>query len=124
MKINSIDPRVNRSEIDPDKKFDEAKELDQWQTFEVFQQIKRGMHHQHVGCVHAPSPEIAFLFAKEQYARRGQCVNMWVVKSSDVYATEYEDADIFDSAPEKFHRDPGTYKVMDRIQAFKERQKS
>jgi ring-1,2-phenylacetyl-CoA epoxidase subunit PaaB len=124
MKINSIDPRVNRSEIDPDKKFDEAKELDQWQTFEVFQQIKRGMHHQHVGCVHAPSPEIAFLFAKEQYARRGQCVNMWVVKSSDVYATEYEDADIFDSAPEKFHRDPSTYKVMDRIQAFKERQKS
>jgi ring-1,2-phenylacetyl-CoA epoxidase subunit PaaB len=122
MKIESIDPRVNRSSIDPNKPFEEAKEMDQWQTYEVFQQVKRGQHHQHVGCVHAPTPEMAALFAKEQYSRRGQCVNLWVVKSSEIFATAYEDADIFELTTEKYHRDPSSYKVMDKIKAFKERQ--
>lgn len=123
MKIDSLDPRVTRSEILSDKDFDTAKELDQWQTYEVFHQVKRGMHHQHVGCVHAPNPEMAVLFAKEQYSRRGQCVNLWVTKSSNIFATDYEDADIFETTPEKFHRDPGSYKVMDKINAYKQRQK-
>lgn len=123
MKINSLDPRVTREQIPADKEFEVAKELDQWQTYEVFHQVKRGVHHQHVGCVHAPSPEMAALFAKEQYSRRGQCVNLWVVKSSDIFATDYLDADIFETTPSKLHRDPGSYKVMDRIKAFKERQK-
>jgi ring-1,2-phenylacetyl-CoA epoxidase subunit PaaB len=122
MNINSIDPRVNRAEIDPNKSFDPAKELDQWQTFEVFHQVKRGMHHQHVGSVHAPTHEMAVLFAKEQYSRRGQCVNLWVVKTSDIFTTEYEDADIFESTVDKTHRDPASYKVMDKIKAFKETQ--
>lgn len=123
MKIESLDPRVTRSEIAVDKAFDTAKELDQWQTYEVFHQVKRGMHHQHVGCVHAPNPEMAVLFAKEQYSRRGQCVNLWVTKSSNIFATDYEDADIFETTPDKFHRDPGSYKVMDKINAYKQRQK-
>lgn len=123
MKIESLDPRVTRSEIAADKAFNTAKELDQWQTYEVFHQVKRGMHHQHVGCVHAPNPEMAVLFAKEQYSRRGQCVNLWVTKSSNIFATDYEDADIFETTPDKFHRDPGSYKVMDKINAYKQRQK-
>jgi ring-1,2-phenylacetyl-CoA epoxidase subunit PaaB len=121
MKIKSLDPRITREEIDKDKEFEGAKEMDQWQTYEVFHQVKRGQHHQHVGCVHAPSPEMAVLFGKEQYSRRGQCVNLWVVKSSDIFATEYEDADIFETTVDKIHRDPGTYKVMDKINAYKER---
>jgi ring-1,2-phenylacetyl-CoA epoxidase subunit PaaB len=72
--------------------------------------------------VHAPNAEMAIILAKEQYARRGTCVNIWVTKTSDISATDYEDADIFDTTPEKFHRDPESYKVMDRIKAFKERQ--
>lgn len=123
MIIKSLDPRVNRAQIDLDSDIGKQQELDQWQTYEVFQQKKRGTHHQHVGSVHAPNPEMAILFAKEQYARRGVCVNIWVTKTSDIFATEYEDSDIFDTTPEKFHRDPESYKVMDRIQAYKERQK-
>lgn len=114
---------MNRAQIDLDSDIGKQQELDQWQTYEVFQQKKRGTHHQHVGSVHAPNPEMAILFAKEQYARRGVCVNIWVTKTSDIFATEYEDSDIFDTTPEKFHRDPESYKVMDRIQAYKERQK-
>lgn len=122
MTIKSLDPRVTRANIDLDAKIGHQENLDQWQTYEVFAQVKRGTHHQHVGSVHAPNAELGLLFAKEQYARRGACVNLWVAKTSDISATEYEDADIFELTPEKFHRDPESYKVMDRINAFKERQ--
>ena len=64
------------------------------------------------------------VFAKEQYSRRGQCVNLWVVRTRDVFVTEYEDADIFETTPSKLHREAESYKVMDRIQAYKERQEA
>ena len=121
MIVKSLDPRVSRAQIDDTKAMDEVQPLDQWQTYEVFHQKKRGTHHSHVGSVHAPNPEMAILFAKEQYARRGVCVNLWVVKTADIFATDYEDEDIFATTPDKKHRDPESYKVMDRIKAFKER---
>lgn len=123
MIIKSLDPRVTRAQIDDEANIGVQEPLDQWQTYEVFQQKKRGTQHIHVGSVHAPNPEMAILFAKEQYARRGQCVNLWVVKTSDVFATEYEDEDIFSTTPEKTYREAEIYKVMDRIQAYKARQK-
>ncbi len=121
MIIKSLDPRVDRAQIDEKKEFEGLNDLDHWQTFEVFHQEKRGEQHQHVGIVHAPNAEMALLFGKEQYARRGATVNLWVVKTSDVFCSEYEDSDMFDTTPEKFHRDPGSYKVMDKINKFKER---
>jgi ring-1,2-phenylacetyl-CoA epoxidase subunit PaaB len=122
MSIKSLDPRVTRAQIDTDTSIGHQDNLDQWQTYEVFAQKKRGTHHEHVGSVHAPNAEMAILFAKEQYTRRGICVNIWVTKTTDIYATEYEDADIFESTADKIHRDPESYKVMDRIKAYKERQ--
>ncbi|MBS3913835.1 MAG: 1,2-phenylacetyl-CoA epoxidase subunit B [Bacteroidetes bacterium] len=124
MTIHSLDPRVNRAEIDGEAKIGHLDEFDYWQTYEVFVQIKRGTHHSHVGSVHAPDPEMAILFAKEQYTRRGVCVNLWVVKTSDIFTTEYNDSDIFETTPEKYHRDPESYKVMDRIKAYKEKHNS
>lgn len=123
MKLNSLDPRITRAGIDENTQEGELNALDHFQTYEVFEQKKRGTHHMHVGSVHAPNAELAMMFAKEQYTRRGQCVNLWVVKTSDIFVTQYEDADIFETTSLKIHRDPNSYKVMDRIQAFKERQK-
>lgn len=124
MKIDSLDPRINRANLDTDSKDGELNEMDHFQTYEVFEQKKRGTHHIHVGSVHAPSSELAMMFAKEQYTRRGQCVNLWVVKTSEVFVTQYEDSDIFETTSLKTHRDPNSYKVMDRIKAYKERQKN
>jgi ring-1,2-phenylacetyl-CoA epoxidase subunit PaaB len=123
MIIKSLDPRVTRAGIDDEANIGVQEPLDQWQTYEVFQQKKRGTQHIHTGSVHAPNPEMAILFAKEQYARRGQCANLWVVKTSEVFATEYEDEDIFATTPDKTYREAEIYKVMDRIQAYKARQK-
>jgi ring-1,2-phenylacetyl-CoA epoxidase subunit PaaB len=122
MIIKSLDPRISRAGLDDQSGIGALEPMDQWQTYEVFQQKKRGTHHTHVGSLHAPNHEMAILFAKEQYARRGQCVNLWVVKTADVFATSYEDEDIFSTTPEKTYREAEVYKVMDRIQAFKEKQ--
>ena len=94
----SLDPRVNRADFaDPKTVFEPENELEQWQTYQVFQQIARGAQHQHVGIVHAPNSEMAILFAKEQYARRGKCVSLWVVRTEDVFQTGYEDEEMFES---------------------------
>jgi len=124
MKIESLDPRINRAELEADSQDGILQEMDHFQTYEVFEQKKRGTHHMHVGSVHAPNSELAMMFAKEQYTRRGACVNLWVVKTSEIFVTQYEDSDIFENTPSKLHRDPNSYKVMDRIKAFKERQKN
>jgi ring-1,2-phenylacetyl-CoA epoxidase subunit PaaB len=92
-----------------------------WNTYEVFHQDKRGKQHVHVGTVHAPDPEMALVLAKEQYARRLNCVNLWVVKTSDVYAFSYEDEDMFATTPGKIHREAAAYKTRDKIEEYKKR---
>jgi ring-1,2-phenylacetyl-CoA epoxidase subunit PaaB len=115
----SIDPRVNRIDLPQDEKQFEEGTLFQWQTYEVFQQQERGMQHIHVGSIHAPNPEMALVLAKEQFGRREQCANLWVVKTTDVYATEYEDADMFQHALDKTYRESEGYRVKDTIETFK-----
>ncbi|MDX5320647.1 MAG: 1,2-phenylacetyl-CoA epoxidase subunit B [Bacteroidota bacterium] len=123
MIIKSLDPRITRAEIEAEKALDqELKPLDHFETYEVFHQKKRGTHHQHVGTVHAPNPEMALLFGKEQYSRRGVCVNIWVVKTADIFASDYDDSDIFDNTPEKQYREATPYKVMDKINEYKAKQ--
>jgi ring-1,2-phenylacetyl-CoA epoxidase subunit PaaB len=98
--------------------FAPAKELDQWQTWEVFHQANRGDQHSHVGIVHAPTAELALLFAKEQFARRFRCVNLWVVRTADVARTEYEDADMFEPAFDKSYREASAYRNREKIEDF------
>ncbi len=121
MNIKSLDPRVSRMEIPEAPGYPEMKELDQWQTYEVFHQTSRGTHHQHVGSVHAPSVELAIVFAKEQYARRMKCVNLWVVKTADVFATPYEDDDMFQPATDKSYREAFGYKNKEIIREYREK---
>lgn len=119
--ILSLDPRVTRMNLDAEHSApaEPKPALDQFQTFEVFHQAKSGAHHTHVGCVHAPSPELALLLAKEQYGRRGQTTNLWVVNTRDVVTMAADDADVFATTPEKKYRDVGAYMVRDKVDAFK-----
>lgn len=82
-----------------------------WPIFEVFHQQSRGEPHIYVGSVHAPDAEMALLLAKEQYARRQACVNLWVVPTTAITASKYEDADIFDRATDKSYRESWGYKT-------------
>ena len=115
---NSFDPRVNRLDFSGEETpFAEGERM-QWQTYEVFAQQRRGEQHTHVGVVHAANPELALLFAKEQFGRREQCANLWVVRTADVHATSYEDADMFQHAFDKSYRESSGYRVKDTIEVF------
>ena len=123
MKIKSLDPRVSRLEIDKDDELNiELSPMDQWQTFEVFVQVKKGQHHNHVGSLHAPNSEMAYILAKEQFGRRSKIVNLWVVKTADVF-TAIGDEVMFERNEEKDYREAGGYKVMEKINQFKAKQK-
>lgn len=117
--MTSIDPRVNRMELPQN---DDGKQIleneENWETYEVFHQKKRGEQHIHVGIVHASTPDMALILAKEQYARRRQTSNLWVVKTAQVYATSYDDVDIFETTPEKTYREASDYYCMDRIRKY------
>ena len=120
--MSSLDPRVNR--LDFKKATDgELHTNSHLITWEVFHQDKRGKQAVHVGIVHASTPEMALILAKEQYARRGKTTNLWVAKTSDVYTFSTHDEDIFETTPEKTFRDPAFYKVRDRIEKFQNRNK-
>lgn len=120
--MSSLDPRVNRLDK---KKISEGEvhTNSHLVTWEVFHQDKRGKQVIHCGIVHAPSPEMALVLAKEQYARRGKTTNLWVAKTTDVYTFSSEDEDIFETTPEKTFRDPAAYKVRDRIEKFQKQNK-
>lgn len=121
-KYISLDPRMNRVQLPMQPEaFGGLGEMGHWQTYEVFHQKSRGEQHTHVGIVHAPNKEMALVFAKEQYARRMKCVNLWVVKTADVFASEYEDADMFVPGTDKAYREAYFYKTRELIRAYKEK---
>jgi ring-1,2-phenylacetyl-CoA epoxidase subunit PaaB len=78
----------------------------QWETYEVFHQTKRGDPHIHVGSVHAPDPGMALQMARDQFARRLKCASIWVVRTCDVTATDYQNPDFFAQTSDKSYRDP------------------
>ncbi|MEP7127974.1 MAG: hypothetical protein ABI729_03860, partial [Chitinophagales bacterium] len=54
-----IDPRIQRLDLEQSSQFSQLNSMEEWGTFEVFHQKKRGEQHIHVGVVHAPDPEMA-----------------------------------------------------------------
>jgi len=88
MEAPSLDPRVNRFNLDENIVPVAKPELDQFETYEVFFQMKEGKPYEHAGIVHAPNEEMAFLFAKEQFSRRYTCTGMWIVKTTNVHISE------------------------------------
>ena len=92
--MKSLDPRVNRLDLSKTGSALTPKApLDQFGTYEVFLQLKEGKPYNHVGIVHAPSCELAFVFAKEQYSRRLLCSGIFVVDTRDVFVTHYTEND-------------------------------
>lgn len=84
-------------------------------AWEIFQQQRRGDPFEHVGSVHASDAEMALLMAKEQFARRGRCVQLWVVPSAAILATPLsEDETIFVQGTDKSYREAFGYRLAAR----------
>lgn len=73
-------------------------------SYEVFVQYNQLEHHQHVGSLLATTPELALQLARENFLRRDRAVNIWVVKSEDIFASPYEEVDYLANELDKSYR--------------------
>ncbi|MFC4075888.1 phenylacetic acid degradation protein [Salinithrix halophila] len=88
---------------------------EEYDVFEVFVQKTQADYHVHVGSVVAPSPDVALQTARENFLRRDQGVNIWVVPRGHVYATPYDDPDWFAREMDRKYREPSGYPENGRL---------
>lgn len=87
-----------------------------WPLWEVFIRSRGGLSHRHVGSVHASDGEMAVRHARDTYTRRMEGVSLWVVKSSDIHASDPgQSAQFFEPAETKVYRHPTFYDIPDSI---------
>lgn len=88
----------------------------QWARFHVFVQIRPGEPHQDSGSIHAPDAEIALLNARDVFARRPECVSMWVVPAEAIYPkTAEEIQDLPGASFEQTDGEPAAYMLQTAI---------
>ena len=82
------------------------------ELWEVFVQEEDGSPHAHVGSVHASDREMALQNARDLFARRGKVTSLWIVRSTEILASEPTDRpSFFEPADDKIYRHPQFYKV-------------
>ena len=87
-----------------------------WPLWEVFIRSKVGLNHKHVGSIHAADAEMAVENARDVYTRRSEGISIWVVESSQVFASDPADSDtLFEPANSKIYRHPTFYEVPDGV---------
>ncbi|WP_245920688.1 phenylacetic acid degradation protein [Melghirimyces profundicolus] len=87
----------------------------EYEVFEVFVQKTQADPHIHVGSVVAPSPDMALVTARENFLRREQAVNIWIVPRDEVHATPYDDPDWFAREFDRKYREVGGYSENGRL---------
>ncbi|MFI5228368.1 MAG: 1,2-phenylacetyl-CoA epoxidase subunit PaaB [Gemmatimonadales bacterium] len=91
----------------------------QWPLWEVFLQPPQGAPHEHAGSVHAATAEQALQNARDVYARRGEAVSIWVVRSREITASTPDDmGPFFDPGNDKPYRHPQFYKAPRGVRVF------
>lgn len=74
-------------------------DADIWPMWEVFVRSSRGLSHLHAGSLNAPDAEMAVRNARDLYTRRNEGVSIWVVRSSDITASDPDSKDAFFESP-------------------------
>ena len=83
-----------------------------WPLWEVFVRARRGVNHVHFGSVHAADSETALQAARDLFTRRQEGASIWVVRSTDVVASDPDDeGQLFDPAEGKDYRVSTAYKL-------------
>ncbi len=84
--------------------------------FEIFIRSKRGLDHRHVGSLHAEGSDQALEYARDVYLRRSEGVSIWVVRSSDITASQESDVESFyDPMDDKPYRHATHYQLPDAV---------
>jgi ring-1,2-phenylacetyl-CoA epoxidase subunit PaaB len=84
--------------------------------WEVFVRGRRGLSHVHAGSLHAADAEMALRNARDVYTRRGEGVSIWVVPSSEIWASTPDEKDaFFDPSADKVYRHPTFYTLPEEV---------
>lgn len=87
-----------------------------WVLYEVFIRARSGLEHKHVGSLHAADARMALEHARDVYTRRLEGVSIWVVRSSDIVASDPEEAEaLFEPARDKVYRHPTFYSIPEDV---------
>jgi ring-1,2-phenylacetyl-CoA epoxidase subunit PaaB len=87
-----------------------------WPLWEVFVRARGGLEHRHVGSVHAPDGDLAIRHARDTYTRRMEGVSLWVIRSSEIIASDPDHAaSLFEPAQDKVYRHPTFYDLPDAL---------
>lgn len=90
--------------------------MNDWPLWEVFIRSKAGLHHRHVGSLHASDEEMALENARDVYCRRMEGVSIWITKSENIVANNPENSEeLFDPAESKVYRHPTFYDLPDNL---------
>jgi ring-1,2-phenylacetyl-CoA epoxidase subunit PaaB len=96
-----------------------TQESRQWPLFEVFVRSRGGLDHKHVGSLHAVDAKMAIEHARDLYTRREEGISIWVVRSSDIMASDPgESAALFEPARDKVYRHPTFYDIPDAVKTL------
>ena len=88
----------------------------EWPLFEVFLRPKAGLDHKHCGSLHASDATMALQLARDVYTRRQEGISVWVVRSSDIMASDPADKAMnFDPMEDKVYRHPTFYELPDSV---------
>jgi ring-1,2-phenylacetyl-CoA epoxidase subunit PaaB len=90
-----------------------------WPLYEVFIRTRGGLDHRHVGSLHATDAAMAIEHARDVYTRRQEGVSIWVVRSSDIIASDPADSDsLFEPARDKVYRHPTFYDIPKEVETL------
>ncbi len=87
-----------------------------WPLWEVFIRSAHGLAHKHVGSLHAADAELALQHARDAYTRRNEGMSIWVVRSTDITASQPgERESLFEPAESKTFRHATYYAVPEGV---------
>ncbi|MCO5397603.1 1,2-phenylacetyl-CoA epoxidase subunit PaaB [Ralstonia soli] len=88
----------------------------EWPLWEVFVRAKAGLDHKHCGSLHAADAKMAIQLARDVYTRRQEGTSVWVVRSTDIVASDPHTKDAyFDPAEDKVYRHPTFYTLPESV---------
>ena len=88
----------------------------EWPLWEVFVRPKAGLEHKLCVCMDSSDSKMAIQMAREVYTRRQEGTSVWVVRSSDITASDPGDKDmLFDPMEDKVYRHPTFYELPESV---------
>lgn len=81
-------------------------------VYEVFRREKPGAPMMHAGSVGAPSPDLALIYAREIFGRRGESDALWIAPRSAFQLLD--DQDILRPVLDRSHRTVEGYRMRDK----------